>query len=75
MPSTHTGWKTRITEYAIANNLDLGSSKTSRMALKIHKRAQAMQEPLDFETGMRILGIYTDTTARTALTNLERQAA
>lgn len=68
--STFSAKKNDIKRYCEENGLDRSDSQISRMALKIHKRGDAVQ---DFEHGLRILGIITDTTARDAIRNIERE--
>lgn len=72
---TLTGWKKRITAYCVDHMIEKSAGQIERMALKIHKRQQSMSEVLDFYAALRILGICSDTTARDAINNLERQAA
>lgn len=68
MPTiTTTGYERRI--YEAVPGIKKG--KCQRLALKLAKRAAAMQMELDFYEELRILGIITDTTARDAVENLE----
>lgn len=69
MPST-TGYEKRIAEAAP----ELSRSKCQRLALKLAKRAERMQTEFDFYAELRILGITTDTTARTADQRIETRA-
>ena len=66
-----TGFEKRIRAYADEHFIPLSRSKAQRLALRIAKRAQAMQELFDFERELRILGIASDPTARDAVRNLE----
>lgn len=70
---TTTGWEKRITQYCFDHGIDRTKGQIQRMALKIAKRFQYMTgqrfatESEEFYAGLRILGIYTDDTARTAI--------
>lgn len=65
-----TGYQKKIEE-AVPGIKD---GRARRLALKISKRAAAMQEQFDFYESLRILGVITDTTARDAVRNLEAAA-
>lgn len=52
---------------------DMKKSKAEKLAHKIAKRAVAMQEQFDFYESLRILGLISDTTARDANRNLEKE--
>ena len=67
---TATGFEKRI---ALAAP-QLSRSKCQRLALKLAKRAERMQEEFDFFTELRVLGIHADRTALTAITNTEAHA-
>jgi len=73
---TRTQWKKRITEYCLANGIDKSAGQIERMAIKAYKRVEHEEQLRNateyeiFEAGLRILGIYTDTTARDALTEV-----
>lgn len=64
---TITGYQKKI----MAAVPDMNKNKAERLAIKVAKRAVAMQEEFDFFESLRILGITTDTTARDAIRNLE----
>lgn len=64
---TTTGYEKKILE-AVPG---IKKSKAQRLALKIAKRAAAMQEQFDFYESLRVLGLITDTTARDAVRNME----
>lgn len=66
--STFSAKKNDIKRYCEDNAIDRTDSQISRMALKIHKRGD---DVMDFEHGLRILGILTDETARDAVRNIE----
>ena len=68
---TTTGYERKIRE-AVP---DIKKGKCQRLALKIAKRAAAMQTEFDFYEELRILGIISDPTARDAAENLEAMAA
>ena len=74
---TRTQWKKRITEYCFANGIDKSAGQIERMAIKAYKRVEHEEQLRNateyeiFEAGLRILGIYTDTTARGAADNME----
>lgn len=78
---TTTGWEKRITEYCFDHGIERSKGQVQRMAVKIAKRFKFMtgmrfaSEAEQFEVGLRILGLHSDTTARDAITNIERQAA
>lgn len=67
---TASGFEKRIAAAAP----ELSKSKVQRLAIKMAKRAAAMQEQFDFFECMRILGMSSDTTARDAIRNMERAA-
>lgn len=50
---------------------EMKKSKAEKLAHKIAKRAQLMQEQFDFFESLRIMGIISDPTARDAVRNLE----
>lgn len=62
--STFTAKKNQIKRYCEEQGIDRSDSQISRMALKIHKRGDLVN---DFEHGLRILGILTDETPRKAI--------
>lgn len=68
---TATGYKMRILAHCLAEGIEITSSKAQRLAVRIARRAEAMQEQHDFYESLRVLGIYTDTTARDAVRNME----
>ena len=74
---TTTGWEKRITQYCFDHGIERSKGQIQRMAIKIAKRFRFMtgmryaSEAEQFEAGLRILGIYTDTTAREAADNME----
>lgn len=70
-----TGFKRRIAAYAFDNGVELGSSKISRLATRIKKRADVMQDEFDFYESLRVLGIHTDSTARDAIKSIDRGRA
>ena len=65
---TITGYQKRIMEAAP----DVGKNKAERLAIKLVKRQERMQEQFDFYESLRIFGVITDTTPRDAVRNLER---
>ena len=67
---TTTGFEKRIA----ATCPHLSRSKVQRLALKLAKRAERMQEEFDFYDQLRILGIQADPTALTAIKNMETAA-
>ncbi|MCT1430609.1 hypothetical protein M3G50_07560 [Brachybacterium muris] len=67
---TTTGFEKRIA----AACPDLSRSKVQRLALKLAKRAERMQEEFDFYDQLRVLGIQADPTALTAIKNMETAA-
>ena len=68
---TITGYQKRILEAAP----EVGKNKAERLAIKLVKRQERMQEQFDFYECLRILGLISDTTARDAVRNLEAVAA
>ena len=78
---TTTGWEKRITQYCFDHGIERSKGQIQRMAIKIAKRFQFMtgmryaSEAEQFEIGLRILGLHSDTTARDAVKNIEKQAA
>lgn len=66
-----TGYQNKIREA----NPHLGKSAVQRIAKKIAKRAAQMQAEFDFYAELRILGIYSDKTARAAIEGDMRYAA
>lgn len=77
---TRTQWKKRITEYCLANGIDKSAGQIERMAIKAYKRVEHEEQLRNateyeiYETGLRILGIYTDITPREAVQEMERAA-
>ena len=77
---TRTQWKKRITEYCLANGIDKSAGQIERMAIKAYKRVEREEQLRNateyeiYEAGLRILGIYTDVTARDAADNMEAAA-
>ena len=69
---TASAFKARIITYCIDNGVELSGSKAQRLAVRIARRAEKMQQEFDFFEHMRILGMTTDTTARDAVRNIER---
>lgn len=66
--STH-GYERRIaSEFP-----SLSRGQVKKTAKKIFWMAENMHEVFDFYEGMKILGIITDTTARDAIRNIERE--
>lgn len=57
-----TGFEHRIA----ADAPDLSASQVKRLAKKIAWRAAHMQEEFDYYAALRILGIYSDPTAKEA---------
>ena len=64
---TVTGYQKKIME-AVP---EMKKSKAEKLAHKIAKRAQLMQEQFDFFESLRILGVISDPTARDAVQNME----
>lgn len=70
---TRTQWKKRISTYCAANGIEKTAGQIERMAIKAYKRVEHEEQLRNateytiFEAGLRILGIYTDTTPRDAL--------
>ncbi|GAA3209396.1 hypothetical protein ACFP63_11120 [Oerskovia jenensis] len=71
MPITRTGWEQRIRTFAAENSIDLGRSRTQRLALKIHRRAEQMQHVDPDDLLRSVLG-YHDPTGETAVRNVTR---
>ena len=69
---TASAFKARIISYCIDNGVELSGSKAQRLAVRIARRAEKMQQEFDFFEHMRILGMTSDTTARDAVRNIER---
>ena len=64
---TITGYQKRILEAAPA----IGKNKAERLAIKLVKRQERMQEQFDFYESLRIFGVITDSTPRDAIRNIE----
>lgn len=60
---TTTGYEKRIAAAAP----HLSRSKCQRLALKLAKRAERMQEEFDFYAELRVLGIHTDAAAKKSI--------
>lgn len=58
-----TGFEKRIAEAAP----DLSRGQVKKIARKLAHRAERMQTVEEFERALRILGVYSDPTARDAL--------
>ncbi|ALQ30090.1 hypothetical protein AA310_12395 [Arthrobacter sp. YC-RL1] len=67
---TVTGYQKKI----MAAVPEIKKSKAEKLAHKIAKRAQAMQEQFDFFESLKILGVISDPTARDAVKNMEAAA-
>ena len=63
---TASAFKARIVSYCVDNGVELSNSKAQRLAVRIARRAEKMQQEFDFYEALRILGMTTDTTARQA---------
>jgi len=64
---TITGYQKRIMEAAP----QVGKNKAERLAIKLVKRQERMQQEFDFYESLRIFGVITDTTPRDAIRNIE----
>lgn len=64
---TITGYQKRILEVAP----EVGKNKAERLAIKLAKRQERMQETFDFYESLRIFGVISDTTPRDAIRNIE----
>ncbi|MFF3065945.1 hypothetical protein ACFVQ3_15470 [Oerskovia sp. NPDC057915] len=71
MSMTRTGWERRIREFADENGIDLGRSKTQRLALTIHRRAEQMQH-VDPDNLVRSTLGYLDPTGEAAVSHVMR---
>lgn len=69
MPETNTasGFQTRILEAVPTMNRNYAK----RVAYRLKRRAERMQEHFDFDRELRILGIISDPTSRDAIRNIE----
>lgn len=65
--NTATGFKNRIIEA----NPGINERYAERVASRLKRRADRMQEAFDFDHELRISGIITDTTSRDAIRNIE----
>lgn len=64
---TATGFKNRIIEA----NPGINVRYAERVANRLKRRADRMQERFDFDRELRILGIISDPTSRDAIRNIE----
>ena len=71
---TLTGWKQRITEFCDERGIVKSDSAVRRLAAKIHKRAQVMQE-MDPDDLIRSVLCYSDPTGERAVRNVLEGAA
>ena len=69
---TASAFKARIVSYCIDNGVELSNSKAQRLAVRIARRAEKMQQEFDFFESLRVLGMTSDPTARDAVRNIER---
>lgn len=69
---TASAFKARIISYCIDNGVELSNSKAQRLAVRIARRAEKMQQEFDFFESLRVLGMTSDPTARDAVRNIER---
>ena len=69
---TASAFKARIVSYCIDNGVELSNSKAQRLAIRIARRAEKMQQEFDFFESLRVLGMTSDPTARDAVRNIER---
>lgn len=68
---TITGYQKKIMETAP----EIGKNKAERLAIKLAKRQERMQEQFDFYESLRIFGVISDPTPRDAIRNIEREQA
>ncbi|MFE4466086.1 hypothetical protein ACFRCR_13305 [Oerskovia sp. NPDC056781] len=74
MPISLTGWERRIRTFAGDHGIDLGRSKTQRLALRIQRRAEQMQHVDPDDLLRSVLG-YRDPTGEAAVRNVLRDEA
>jgi hypothetical protein len=69
---TATQYRDEIIEHYEAIGDPISKSRAMKLAIKMHRKRDQIR---NFEHGLRILGIYTDATPRTALRNVEEAKA
>ena len=69
---TASGFQNRIIEFCFDHGIEITNSKARKLSIRLARRMEAMTEEFDFYESMRILGMTTDTTARDAVRNIER---
>ena len=69
---TASGFQNKIIWYCLENGIEITNSKARKLSIRLARRMEAMTEEFDFYESMRILGMTTDTTARDAVRNIER---
>lgn len=74
MPKTASGFKQKVIWYTAVNNIECSPSRATKIALRLARRMDRMNTVEDFYEALRILGMTTDTTARDAVRNIERNA-
>ena len=69
------GFKQRILTYCAEAGIEMSGSKARRLGERMWRRAERQQEEFDFFAALRILGIQSDPTARTAVHKAECERA
>lgn len=77
---TASGFKKKIIEHCDAHGIKISQSRATKIAIRIARRAELAHvgtcpEDEQIERELRILGIYTDVTARDAIREIEKAEA
>ena len=72
---TASGFQARIIDHCLTHGIEISNSKARKLGIRLARRMEAMNEEFDFYESLRILGMTTDTTARDAVRNIERETA
>lgn len=64
---TASGFKARIIDHCFHEGIEITDSKARKLAVRMKRRADRMNEEFDFFAEMKILGMTSDPTARDAI--------
>ena len=68
-------FQARIIDHCVAHGIEITNGKARKLSIRLARRAERQQEEFDFFAALRILGIQSDPTARTAAHKAECERA